>query len=523
MARRTGWLIPLAFAAVAATTCAAVAGGAGLASTQDTPGLAAMPPGAAHYLQAPAAAAGGVPTVIDRPGPSMLSCHRWPEGPLTQTFDPSSPACIAGWDAAKGNGGSTSRGVEKNIIKVGVAHSSPDLKALVAFFNANYQFYGRSIELVEIGSFGTPATQNAAVAAAAERGVFAATDVDAAGNVPPDAGSYLTELAKRRIVGVTGWTGVTSDAVLTGNGPYPWSWGKSRESRLRELATFVCRSLASSPARQAGRPTGRARTFAILTPAAADAPSQRVDPSSLVAGLRGCGIDAPVREYQDGGFTDDPALPAADKAMHRRLKEDGVSTVLFVGPPGDLTDAQGASAESVGFRPEWVGDDFSANGAWQLMGREQAVNVIGLSEASDVDLGASDLPTAATLAGGADPSPTAEWRQRRSPLPYRTLSLLAAGIQAAGPRLTPETFAAGLESADFPGPAARRPYFAPRVGLQFGDHMFRRDLLLGRPVFTRLGYSQPFVWCLAGRGQRYGHTVPFPTSDAFLYDPKAGC
>lgn len=294
MARRSGRLVSLAFAAVAGTTCAAVATGAGLASVEDTPGLAPVPPGNVRYLQAPALGAQGKPSIVERPGPTTLSCHRWPDGRWTQTFDPSSPACVAGWDADAGNGGSTARGVQENVITVGVARSAPEIEALVAFVNANYQFYGRSLKLVEIGGFGTPANQNAAVASAAEHGVFAATDIDASGAVPTDPGLYLTELAKRKIVGVTAWTGLRSDAPLLANGPYAWSWHRSIAGRQRELADVACRSLKDGRARQAGQPTDRPRRFAVLTPSGVDAPELRQDTSAIEAGLRACGITAPV-------------------------------------------------------------------------------------------------------------------------------------------------------------------------------------------------------------------------------------
>src|SRR4051794_3308676 len=30
--------------------------------------------------------------------PSALQCYTWPDGEVTQTFDPQSPPCIAAWD-----------------------------------------------------------------------------------------------------------------------------------------------------------------------------------------------------------------------------------------------------------------------------------------------------------------------------------------------------------------------------------------------------------------------------------------
>ncbi len=88
--------------------------------------------------------------------PSALQCYQWPDGKVTQTFDPQSPPCIASWpDAAKGNGGATTRGVTKSEIRVAIRQytlSDPDQKAyvnsVVDFFNSHYEFYGRHLRLV---------------------------------------------------------------------------------------------------------------------------------------------------------------------------------------------------------------------------------------------------------------------------------------------------------------------------------------------------------------------------------------
>lgn len=161
MRSRTRWAAVAGFGTLAAGAALAVASGTGLASELDTPGVAAVPSVGPGYLDAPAAQRDGRPTVVEQPGPSSLDCFRWPDGSLTQTFDPLSPTCVAGWDFTAGNGGSTAPGVADNVVKVGVARSSPELEGLVSWFNATYQFYGRSISLVEVGSFGTPAQQRA--------------------------------------------------------------------------------------------------------------------------------------------------------------------------------------------------------------------------------------------------------------------------------------------------------------------------------------------------------------------------
>lgn len=56
---------------------------------------------------------------------------------------------------------------------------------------------------------------------------------------------------------------------------------------------------------------------------------------------------------------------------------------------------------------------------------------------------------------------------------YRSLLLIASGIQLAGPNLTPETFERGLQRAAFPNPD--HPIQAGRVGFLGGSHSMTVD------------------------------------------------
>ena len=56
---------------------------------------------------------------------------------------------------------------------------------------------------------------------------------------------------------------------------------------------------------------------------------------------------------------------------------------------------------------------------------------------------------------------------------YRTALLLASGLQMAGPNLTPESFARGLQRTVFPNP--EHPINAGSVGFNDGDHSMTDD------------------------------------------------
>src|SRR5689334_4543829 len=92
------------------------------------------------------------PKALRGAAPPGLQCYTWPDGTVTQTFDPQSPPCISRWDDSKGNGGATSQGVTGSTIKVVMPVASanstwPALKPIVDFFNTRFQLYGRHIEI----------------------------------------------------------------------------------------------------------------------------------------------------------------------------------------------------------------------------------------------------------------------------------------------------------------------------------------------------------------------------------------
>ena len=106
---------------------------------------------------------------------------------------------------------------------------------------------------------------------------------------------------------------------------------------------------------------------------------------------------------------------------------------------------------------------------------------------------------------------------------YMQLSLLAAGIQLAGPRLTPETFAQGLHRARFPNPGAgAAPYFQSRVGFQGPRHTMSVDAGMFWYDPQRPGTIDPSVpgaVCYVDRGRRHARGS-WPTGEpAFRTGP----
>src|SRR5690349_12980177 len=138
---------------------------------------------------APVASATASPKALTGAAPPGLQCYTWPDGSITQTFDPQSPPCIARWDDSKGNGGATSPGVTGTTIRIAYPKSStavtqwPGPQAMVDFVNSHFQLYDRKIEIVPFDSqqatpqagatgFNVPSMQPADAAAITKLKVF---------------------------------------------------------------------------------------------------------------------------------------------------------------------------------------------------------------------------------------------------------------------------------------------------------------------------------------------------------------
>jgi hypothetical protein len=86
---------------------------------------------------------------------------------------------------------------------------------------------------------------------------------------------------------------------------------------------------------------------------------------------------------------------------------------------------------------------------------------------------------------------------------YKPLLILAAGVQLAGPNLTPQTFEEGLHRTAFPNPTDPRQL--GKVGFNTGDHTFVDDAI---ESFWSEGATGPDgqyagAWCYPVQ-QRFG-------------------
>lgn len=368
------------------------------------------------------------------------------------------PDCYASVDD---NGGATATGVTGDAIKVVVylgqendpiidfvtsAIRNDDTNAQVAdtyrgyveLWQATYQTYGRRVEVEFVEGSGNAADE---VAARADAAKIVAKKPFAVLGGPALTSAFVDELAANQVVSIGGAGGGTPD-WYEARAPYAWTIGASASQGYAFGAEYVGKKLAGRPAEFAGDPAlqRRERTFGLLYIEANE--NSRTLADGFEQTLKD---DYGVTLAAKVGYTLDPARlqEQADSAI-ARLKEAGVTSVVFAGDPvAPATFTRQATAQN--WFPEWV-LSFTTLADTTAFARsydqKQWAHAFGIS----------------ALAARVRPEQSAAyslWRWFKGSVPpakdtapviYPNVSVLFAGIQAAGPDLTPDSFAKGLFS-----------------------------------------------------------------------------
>jgi hypothetical protein len=416
----------------------------------------------------PAAAAAAGPTPSPTPLPNGADVKPCVGNPPRQTQDPQSPPCISFWTGD--NGGGTSKGVSATEIDVvvpddpnGGKQPSPSyIKGLQNFFNKHFQFYNRKLNLVpDYNNTSVPSQQTGfADTVDDNHHPFASTEYGG------DGIDYYQELAHRGIVSA-GVRPVMTQAMLAANAPYTWQYDMSVDQQFANVGSWICSRIAGQTAVHATGNDGstppkplnqQQRKFGLI----ADAPQTdyQLDLTPLYQQLQACNaLPAPAdRKVSNdkGAYDSNPSLATNNMAQ---LKSDGVTTVLCLCYFQTGLDLDMAAAQGQNYFPEWIAstyyfDDFD----WTLTTAPSSERgqLMGISFQPPAHSLANDPAWQAASSG--DPNlltnPQAQTTQAiyNLDIEYRSLLLLASGIQMAGPHLTPQTFQAGLQRTLFPNP-----------------------------------------------------------------------
>lgn len=367
------------------------------------------------------------------------------------------------------NGGATSPGVTADTITIvryrpdpsadmtslidtmGVNDSPEDqlatFEGYLELYGSLAETYGREFEVIDYQATGAAADEVAsrsdATTIAEEYEPFAVI-----GGPALDRGAFAEELASRGIVCAA--CGLTSlpDAFVQQHVPYLWGTSPTAEQFLETLAAWV--NQLEEGAEAAGHPEPANAVYA------GDREMRQRERRVAVIHFE---QDPPIFEgaaTEEAGLFDDdyalretylfalPTMPDAAAELIAKMKSEEITTVLFLGDPIMpiyLTE----EATNQDFRPEWIFTGTALTDT-NLFGRmydqEQMASAFGLSNVA--------APTDQSLQGswrlwkwyfGEDAEPPASGQYQ---VIAPTARYLVAGVQMAGPDLTPETYERGL-------------------------------------------------------------------------------
>src|SRR5215471_9363836 len=367
------------------------------------------------------------------------------------------PNCVPLWPKGKANGGATTPGVTGDQIVIAHynAQNDPTVQALtdqilgpdrptdaenaqyrqdtVKAYNALFETYGRKVKLVEVQASGA-ANDDAAARADA---IKIADDLHAFAVLggPAQTNVYAETLAARKVICVC----LNSQPASTYQRMSPYIWGllMSSTEAYTHRADFITSKLAGKKAEFAGDPKYQAedRKFGIVYYETADKAYKT-------------GVDFFQKRLADKGVTLTDRIPyvldltrAQEDAttIVTKLKSDGVTSVVFAGDgffPIYLT----AAATQQNYFPEWIITGSGGTDATALARRydqKQWAHAFGIS----------------FLVARVDPDELIKegnpvsWYLGKDLKAYPNifdLGLLFAGIQLAGPDLTPQNFRGGM-------------------------------------------------------------------------------
>jgi len=267
------------------------------------------------------------------------------------------------------NGGATSTGVTADTIKVvayqtnpndtmsslvsGVAPGTTDRSAnfttqqrYIEMLSKYFELYGRRVQLVPFTGTGQ-ITDPVSAAADAET---IARDLQPFAVIggPLLTNAFADTLASRKVLCFNCTPGQPS-GFYAKRSPYVWDTAMSPEQSGRLLDEFLGRQLKDRPASHAGDPSmvGRPRVFGSLHITLG--PDTREIADVLKADLATYGVSY-ATEVTFGSPLD---ITAQGREMITRLKEAGVTTVVYVGDAFSLISLTKIATEQAYF-PEWV-------------------------------------------------------------------------------------------------------------------------------------------------------------------------
>ena len=437
------------------------------------------------------------------------------------------PSCVPAFQGA--NGGATAAGVTDSTITVGYRISSSgesaavgaaagaagggtdaqyvaDLQTYIALFNTQFELYGRQVALKVFNGKGDwlqeTQQQNAAgaqadAATAHDMGAFADISVISMTQL------YAEALADQKILSFG--APYMSSGWFADRAPYGFSHWPANDRVATFLGTMACSHMVGLPAVFAGdaRYKKTNRVFGIIVP---ENPVYASGGDVLKKAIIGCGGPVPIT-YRYALDISQAAQSAAGAMA--QMKSNNVTTVLCLCDPIAPIFLTPAATQQQ-YQPEWVtnwwGDSYGRQAAQVQWSHTMTVG--GQSPKGTT----TEAYRAFKLADA-----TGEPQETYYNLPYWQTLMLFNGLQAAGPALTPASFAKGsfsnpgsLPGGDFGPWSYSNGSYSPLSDFQLGFYDANATSLYDgkRGAYENCNGGAYYRWNNQAAIQQGGHTQP---------------
>lgn len=424
-----------------------VASGASSAAGSSSSGLAATPAGGQQSTQKPAVVSGPVANCDPATGRIAI--------PST-----GAPACVKAFSG--NNGGATYQGVTADTIKVVVfrPQANPAASAILSaagasdseedtrtqfqewadYYEANYETYGRKVELVFVDASGPPDDDAAGRADA----IDVATKIKAFASFSAANNAYIDELAARGVMCFVCAIQQPNE-YYESRAPFNWSTLMSSTQLYTHTAEYMGKRLAGKPAQFAGDPliAQKERAFGLIwyeTDSGAYADGTRF----FIKELKKYGITL-ATEAQFKGYPDLAANQEQARPVIQKMKAAGATSLIMAADPfAPIFFTQEASRQQ--YFPEWIitGSALTDTSFFaRTYDQTQWANAFGLGNlAGRLPEKLSDSFRLLNWFYGRGPTAEAGYGVIRSPI-----GLFFTGVHYAGAKLDPGTFRNGMFNA----------------------------------------------------------------------------
>ena len=338
------------------TTSVAAPTGVGAESTAD---IEDLPPGVETYARAKKK---GIADEIDwgsRCDTTLgkLALPLWPQADCFKPF-------------TGDNGGSTATGVTEDEITIVLYRTMPNdpvlsfiyaqignndtsestaatYQGFAEIFNKYYELYGRKVRLVPYVATGN--IQDATAATADAETIARDIQPFAVISGPQLTEAFADTLAKNKVLCIACATGQTADWYEE-RSPYVWDVSRNADQTQQTVAEYLGKRLWNRTAKYAGDPAmhDTTRVFGYIHVLASETAQALED---KFTGQLATEYGMEFAEIQT--FSSPLDLPASGKDIITKMKEAGVTTILFSGDPiAPQTLTQIATEQE--YFPEWV-------------------------------------------------------------------------------------------------------------------------------------------------------------------------